>query len=134
KINAFLYQLFNVKEGEIDKLVATVTEYYTVNHDVFVITVKDNIIAVQVLADSRKSQKASFDHLIDLCEKRQFADAYPLVAAMVGQAPNHSELNRIKGQIESELGETDKAIDSLIDALRWDPDNIYALIMMGNIF
>jgi Tfp pilus assembly protein PilF len=53
---------------------------------------------------------------------------------MVGQAPNHSELNRIKGQIESELGETDKAINSLIDALRWDPKNVYALIMMGNIF
>ena len=38
------------------------------------------------------------------------------------------------GQILSEEGNHDEAIDCLIDALRWDSKNAWALIMMGNIF
>ena len=60
--------------------------------------------------------------------------AYPLAVELCKEYNTNSDLFRIKGQIESELNESDKAIDSLIDALRWNPQNIYALIMMGNIF
>ena len=38
------------------------------------------------------------------------------------------------GQILSDEGDQDEAIDYLIDALRWDAKNKYALIMTGNIF
>lgn len=38
------------------------------------------------------------------------------------------------GQILSDEGRQDDAIDCLIDALRWNPNNGWALIMMGNIF
>ena len=38
------------------------------------------------------------------------------------------------GQILSDEGDQEEAINFLIDALRWDPKNGYALIMMGNIF
>lgn len=38
------------------------------------------------------------------------------------------------GQILSDEGKQDDAIDCLIDALRWNPNNGWALIMMGNIF
>jgi tetratricopeptide (TPR) repeat protein len=38
------------------------------------------------------------------------------------------------GQILSDEGDQDEAIDYLIDALRWDAKNNYALIMTGNIF
>ena len=37
------------------------------------------------------------------------------------------------GQIRSDEGEQNLAIDSLIEALRWDPKNAWALLMMGNI-
>jgi cytochrome c-type biogenesis protein CcmH/NrfG len=45
-----------------------------------------------------------------------------------------SEYHRILGQIYSEEGEQDKAVNCLIDAIRWDPRNNHALIMMGNVF
>jgi Flp pilus assembly protein TadD len=38
------------------------------------------------------------------------------------------------GQIYSDEGNQDEAINCLIDALRWDSKNGWALIMMGNIF
>jgi len=38
------------------------------------------------------------------------------------------------GQILSDEGEQEEAINCLIDSLRWDSKNGYALLMMGNIF
>ena len=38
------------------------------------------------------------------------------------------------GQILSDEGDQEEAINSLIDALRWDSKNGFALLMMGNIF
>jgi tetratricopeptide (TPR) repeat protein len=38
------------------------------------------------------------------------------------------------GQVLSDEGEQDEAINYLIDALRWDSKNGWALLMMGNIF
>lgn len=38
------------------------------------------------------------------------------------------------GQILSDEGDQEEAINCLIDALRWDSKNSYALLMMGNIF
>ncbi len=38
------------------------------------------------------------------------------------------------GQILSDQGNQDEAINCLIDALRWNPKNHWALLMMGNIF
>ena len=38
------------------------------------------------------------------------------------------------GQILSDEGDQDEAINYLIDALRWDSKNAWALLMMGNIF
>lgn len=48
--------------------------------------------------------------------------------------PTDSECHRLLGQVASELGDPDAAIDHLIDALRWDPRNKHALTMMGNIW
>jgi hypothetical protein len=38
------------------------------------------------------------------------------------------------GQILSDEGDQEEAINCLIDALRWDSKNGYALLMVGNIF
>src|SRR5690606_20956926 len=45
-----------------------------------------------------------------------------------------SELFRVKGQAQMMLGEFDEAINSLIEALRIDPSNESALILVGNIY
>ena len=52
---------------------------------------------------------------------------------MISKNPTNSEYHRILGQIYSDDGNQELAIDTLIDALCWDSKNTYALTMMGNI-
>lgn len=134
KITPFLYHLFEITLGDKEKLISTISQYYTLNGIVPLVSENDDFISVEISFAKLYIETVSYNRLINLCENRKFAEAYPLAVEMAHNSPSNSELNRIKGQIESELGEVDKAIDSLIDALRWDPENVYALIMMGNIY
>ncbi|MBI5633250.1 MAG: tetratricopeptide repeat protein [Nitrospirae bacterium] len=58
----------------------------------------------------------------------------PILERLIRKNPAVSEYHRILGQIYSDEGRQDDAINCLIDALRWDPKNTHALTMMGNIF
>ena len=71
---------------------------------------------------------------MSLCDKRKFQEAKPILLELIKKNPTNSEYHRIFGQILSEEGNQDEAINYLIDALRWNPKNGYALLMMGNIF
>ncbi len=81
--------------------------------------------------------KSNFSHIglaVALCEKRKFGEAKPILENLIKENPTISEYHRILGQILSEEGDQDEAVNCLIDSLKWDPKNGYALIMMGNIF
>lgn len=64
----------------------------------------------------------------------QFGQAKKDVQILINEAPQVSEYHRILGQILFEEGDQEGAINALIDALRWNPKNEFALLMMGNIF
>ena len=68
------------------------------------------------------------------CEAGQFNKAKPILEKLIKRNPTVSEYHRILGQIYSDEGNQEEAINCLIDALRWDPKNTHALTMMGNIF
>jgi cytochrome c-type biogenesis protein CcmH/NrfG len=53
---------------------------------------------------------------------------------LIQQNPAVSEHHRVLDQVLSELGQPDEALNALINALRWNPRNGYALIMAGNIY
>jgi tetratricopeptide (TPR) repeat protein len=72
--------------------------------------------------------------VIALCEKNNFKEAQNILKELIKKNPTNSEFYRIMGQIYSELGQPNEAIDSLINALRWDAKNSWALLMMGNVF
>lgn len=134
KLNSFLYSLFNIREGETDRLISELQKFYTLNAVVPIIKHENDFISVSVDIDEINLNGQKYNQLIFLCENRKFSDAYPIAVELCKVNATNSDLFRIKGQIESELGKVEKSIDSLIDALRWDPENVYALIMMGNIF
>ncbi|MFZ4401419.1 MAG: tetratricopeptide repeat protein [Bacteroidales bacterium] len=79
-------------------------------------------------------QEADYRKTVDLCEKGRYTEAKPILQKLIQHNPGNSEFHRIMGQILSDEGKQDDAIDCLIDALRWNPNNGWALIMMGNIF
>ena len=72
--------------------------------------------------------------LVSLAENGKYDEAKELAADLIDKTPHVSEYHRILGQIHSETGNQDAAIDSLIDALKWNPENIYALLMVGNVY
>lgn len=133
-INNFIYKLFNVEEGESNELLKKVQKYYSINGMIPNVSISDNILIIDIDNNQKTINQNSFNSLIKYCENKQFDKAYPLACELALQNPTNSEIFRIKGQLESDMGHTDKAIDSLIDSLRWDSKNTYALIMMGNIF
>lgn len=98
------------------------------------ISIQDNYVSIEIDVQAIKTQEADYRRAVSLCEKGHFKEAKGILKHLIGQNPTNSEFHRIMGQIFSEEGDQDTAIDYLIDALRWDSKNGYALVMMGNIF
>lgn len=70
-----------------------------------------------------------------LCNKNDFDKALPLLETAVKDNPQNSEAWRVLAQIHwLEDGDVEKALDELIEALRCEPRNLWALILMGNLF
>lgn len=71
---------------------------------------------------------------LDLCNKNDFDKALPLLEEAVKDNPNDSEAWRVLAQIHwTHMHEPNKAYDELIEALRCEPKNIWALVLMGNL-
>lgn len=71
---------------------------------------------------------------LDLCNKNEFDKALPLLEEAVKENPQNSEAWRVLAQIHwYHQGQPDKAYDELIEALRCEPKNIWALVLMGNL-
>lgn len=97
------------------------------------VQVEGEAITVEVVG-STVDRSGSVDRVATLASKGKFDQALQLIEKELKQHPTLSELYRMRGQILSEQGDQEGGINSLIDALRFDPENKWALIMMGNIF
>lgn len=134
-LDQFLYNLFpNAAAGDSNSLIAALENYYAFGPFKPTIKINDSEAIITLDIATLSPQKADFDRCIKLCEKGQFNAAKPILQNLIRQNPTVSEFHRILGQVYSEQGNQDEAINSLIDALKWDPKNGYALLMMGNIF
>jgi len=137
KISDFLFDLFpKAKErgNSLDALREELTDYYTFGPYSPNVDIEGDLVRIEIDTSAISSQKAEFDIAVRYCEKRNFKKARPILEKLINKNPTVSEYHRILGQVYSDEGDQDKAINCLIDALRWDPRNSHALIMVGNIF
>ena len=72
--------------------------------------------------------------IIKLCESGQFDQAVKEIDKYLSTNEGSSNIYRIKGQALLELSTIDPAIDSLVQALKMNPENVDALILIGNIY
>lgn len=73
-------------------------------------------------------------HALDLCNKNQFDKALLILEEITKNDPRNSEAWRVLAQIHwNHMHEADKAYDELIEALKCEPKNIWALVLMGNL-
>ena len=113
-----------------DKLLA----YYTVDGYSAEVTIDGDFVKVKVDQKDLEQSQKEFNEITALCEKRQFKEAHSRLEQFLKKHSRHSEGYRILAQMEMEAGNIDKAIDIDIEALRCDPKNIWALILMGNLY
>ena len=132
-INPFLYELFGVSETNPENLKQAVSRFYTIGESAPKVMMRDNLLIVELTVDKFASTNENLEKALEFCNAGLFVRAKPLLEAFLKENPTHSEANRILGQIYSEEGDQERAQDYLIEALKWDPKNHWALIMMGNI-
>ena len=71
---------------------------------------------------------------LDLCNRNEFDKALPILEEIVKSDSNDSEAWRVLAQLHwNYKHEPDKAYDELIESLKCNPRNIWALILMGNL-
>ena len=120
--------------GGNDLIISVLESYYTYGPFKPKVSISNDWVTIEINTPAILSQEADYRKTVALCEKGKYADAKPILNGLIKQNPTNSEYHRIMGQILSDEGDQDEAINCLIDALRWDPKNGYALVMMGNIF
>lgn len=77
----------------------------------------------------------TIQEVIQFCNKGDFKKAKALLDKIISDGCNDSEAWRIKAQISlTNDKKPEQAIDELIQSLNADPQNVWALILMGNIF
>jgi len=134
-ISEFLYELFpNAKGAGEDVLIREVRNFYSLGGVVPMVKIIDGMLEVSVNMDQASTDERDFKKAVSFCENGDFEQAKPLLQALASRSPFNSEVHRLLGQIASEQGMQDQAIDYLIDALRWNPENSFAIVMMGNIW
>jgi Tfp pilus assembly protein PilF len=133
-LDNFIYTLFPDIDKNLNSLEHALTEFYAVGNIKPVIEFNNDFVSITIDYLKIETENKKSEKLIALCESGKFEEASALVKELLTSNPSHSEYHRIQGQIYSELGGQEEAINSLIYALRWDPKNEWALVMMGNIF
>ena len=135
KIDDFLYTIFpKIKKSDDASLVSALTNYYTYGPFKPAISVDGEQVTISIDTPAIIAQEPDYKKVVALCEKGNYAAAKPILKKLIELNPSNSEYHRIMGQILSDEGDQEEAINYLIDALRWDPKNGWALLMMGNIF
>jgi tetratricopeptide (TPR) repeat protein len=139
KIDDFLFSIFpelsEVKTGGGKTLIiSTLQKFYTYKTYTPKVFIDQDSVIVELDIPAIISQESDYKKVVALCEKGKFSEAKPILKKLIEANPSNSEYHRVMGQILSDEGDQDEAINYLIDALRWDSKNAWALLMMGNIF
>jgi tetratricopeptide (TPR) repeat protein len=94
----------------------------------------NGIAEIKIDTETIEKFDSEFRKAIKLCEQQKFEQAKPILEKLIKANPTNSEFYRNYGQILETEGKWEEAQSYLIDSLKWDSRNKYALIMMGNIY
>lgn len=131
----FLFTLFpELADNNDEQIIKVLSDYYSYGSFKPVVRIENDFVIVDIDTSTIAKHEADYRLAVTLCEKGNYTEAKPLITKLISENPTNSEYHRIIGQIFSDEGDQNEAINCLIDALRWNPKNGWALLMMGNIF
>ena len=123
---------FGINEPEALK--AKLVEYYTYNGVSPVVEIKDGFAHVHVDEDLIARVNQHLDKALAMIKRGEYRKAITEYERVIHDYPMHSEAYRQLAQAKFMLKDIDGAVNYLIDALKNDPRNYWALILMGNIY
>lgn len=133
---SFLYNLLDINSTDEDEFIQKVTEFYTLNNIIPEVTVNGNDVEIDFkkLNPPSNEDKHKFEKAVKYCNQQKWDKAVDILNQLKEKNPQISEYHRLLAQIKFENKNLDKAKDDLIEALKWDNQNTYALILMGNVY
>jgi Flp pilus assembly protein TadD len=135
KINDFFFTIFpDLSPDNKELITAVIKKQYSYGPFIPTVTFHEDLVVIDIDTETIVNQDADYKETVTLCEKGKFDEAKVILKKLIDKNPSNSEYHRILGQILSEQGDQDEAINVLIDGLRWNSSNGWALMMMGNIF
>ncbi|RIW11976.1 hypothetical protein D0X99_20075 [Algoriphagus lacus] len=133
--NKFLSRLFpTVDITNDEQLIHAFRKYLSLGEFIPNVEISESEVIIEIPSNFLLGDPREFQRVNELCSRKKFAEARPILEKLVQKYPSISEYHRTLAQTYEEEGQHEKAIDILIDALRWDPKNHWALILMGNIY
>lgn len=134
-LSDFLYSIFpEVPKGDQHALLDAVKQYYTLGDQVPTVSIDGGAVVVELSVPAQLGEKVKFKRAVSFCELGDYDAARPLLEELIAASPAETEYYRVLGQLNYDEGDFDAAMDHLIESLRWNPENVSALIMMGNLF
>jgi tetratricopeptide (TPR) repeat protein len=137
KIGSFLEDLFPELKGNLknEKLIVdTFADYYSYENIKPFVKVENETVEIHIDTKKILNLNSDFKQASNYCQNGNFKEAIPILKTLIERNPTNSEYYRTLGQAYSMTGDDEEGINYLIDALKWNPKNNYALIMIGNIF
>ena len=134
-IDEFLFTIFpGLKEVSNAQIVEELEKYYSYGPYKPVVTIANDAVTIHIDTEAIISQEADYRKVVSLCEKGRYTDAKIILHRLIAQNPTNSEYHRIMGQILSDEGDQEEAINYLIDALRWDSKKRMGVVNDGQHF
>lgn len=120
--------------AEEQDILRALRKQYTIGDYTPGIQIKSQQVVIDFDESKAQAAKETHKRIIVLSEKGQYAKARQLLEPIIQKGAINSDLHRIYGQILYDEGQPDAAMDSFIEALRWNPENNAALIIVGNLY
>ena len=137
KLDEFLSKLFpDILPGTMshEQIAAHLKQLYAYGPFTPTVKIEGDTVTIDMPVENPKDELKEYERLVNLCDQGKFDIAKERLKELLDRSPGVSDYWRIKGQIAEVEQRYDDAINDLINALKWDPGNVQALIMMGNVY
>lgn len=132
--------IYNIKDivgfeaKDPTELKEKLVEYFTIDGFKAEVIVDGDWVIVRVDEQEIKEAEKRFEGITSLCDKGKFNDAKTAIKEFLKSYPRYSDAYRVLAQIYMQDGLIEDAINTNIEALRCNPRNGWALLLMGNLF
>jgi tetratricopeptide (TPR) repeat protein len=138
EINFDIYPDLKIYSENISHNIDEIKEFfireYTIGPFTPKVTIDNNIVIINIDTESYDKYINEFNKATQLADLKKYEESKEILSKLINKNPTVSDFYRVYGQILECQGKIEEAKNYLIDSLKWNPNNKYALLMMGNIF